>query len=762
MTRFANSHLLKILPVTAAVAVFCLSIGKAYAQKASNSLDVVVVSGSRNEQLRDDLPLSMDVLTDGDFQSRQIGDIKDMVKDLPNVSIKHAPARFTVTGASNSTGRDGNAGFSIRGLGGNRVLMLVDGTRAPRSYVNGNNAFGRDAISLDLIKRVELVRGPSSVLYGSDGLAGLVNFITYEPLDFLTSSGKEPRVIGGRVATHWSGDDDGIHIAASVAGLASESVQWLLTGTARKSSGLSNLGDNDAPNINRTKPNPQTNRSDSLLGKLVLRPNSGTKHLITLEHVGKSADTALLSSRAASLPLPTTTATKALVADETDWDTLRRDRLTWEARYVVGSAWADQVQTLVSLQNSDAQDNGRTVRNDGGIRVRDTSYNEHALQASVQVSKSLAVSEHWSQKLSYGLDLASTAVTSWFGGSDPAPLAAYIPKKYFPDARDSNAGLYAQSEFASDRWSITPGLRLERFAVDVISQDGYAPPATTPGVSLSGVNTSPKLGALFRVTPQWSVYANYASGFRAPNASQLNGFLDPSPGVNARLLPNPDLKPETSQNVELGLRGRLQGLTVDVAAFSGDFKQLIVDKKFLGGANTVSNPNVFQTINVDNASIWGFEVKGHMDWGQWGDGVLSTPFAFGQTRGRDNGTGLPLNSIDPAMAAVGLKYEAAAWSLRADLRHHAAKDAADVDPTSGVRAGSTQFTNVPAATTLDITGQWRIRKDLRLTGGIVNATNVKYWLWSDVQGLTTANAITQADAYTQPGRHINLSLVLDF
>ena len=762
MTHNKKFSLRKTHPVAAAVGLVCLSLGQVYAQSASAHLNSVVVSGSRSEQLRDDLPMSMDVLNNGDFENRQIGDIKDLVKDLPNVSVKHAPARFTVTGASNPTGRDGNAGFSIRGLGGNRVLMLVDGTRAPRSYVNGNNAFGRDALSLDLIKRVELVRGPSSVLYGSDGLAGLVNFITFEPLDFLTTSGPETKTLGGRIAGSWSGDDDGFNVAATVAGRVSDGVQWLLTGTSRSASALGNMGTNDEPSVNRTRPNPQSTRSDSLLGKLVLRPNAAQKHVLTLEHVGKTVDTDLLSSRAASLPAPTTAATKALVAGETDWDWLRRDRLTWDARYVTDSAWADQVQTLVSLQNADAQENGRTVRNDSGVRVRDTSYNEHTVQANVQVSKSMAVSEQWSQKLSYGLDLASTTVTSWFGGSDPAPLAAYAPKKYFPDARDSNAGLYAQSEFVSDRWSITPGLRFERFAVDVVSQDGYAPPATTPGVSISGANTSPKLGALFRMTPQWSVYANYASGFRAPNAAQLNGFIDPSPGVNARLLPNPDLRPETSKNIELGLRGRLQVLSMDVVAFTGDFKQLIVDKKFLGGTNTVRDPNVFQTINVDNATIWGFEVKGSMDWGTLGAGKLSTPFAYGRTRGQDNGTGLPLNYIDPAMATLGLNYEAAAWSLRADMRYHAAKDATDVDPTSGVKAGSTQFTSVPAATTLDITGQWRIRKDLRLTAGIVNATNVKYWLWSDVQGLTTANAITQADAYTQPGRHINLSMVMDF
>ena len=135
----------------------------------------MVVSGSRSEQLRDDLPMSMDVLGADELESRQISDIRDMARDLPNVSVTRAPARFTVTGAGNATGRDGNAGFNIRGLGGNRVLMLVDGIRLPRSYLNGNNAFGRDTLSLDLLRRIELVRGPSSVLYGSDGLAGLVN-----------------------------------------------------------------------------------------------------------------------------------------------------------------------------------------------------------------------------------------------------------------------------------------------------------------------------------------------------------------------------------------------------------------------------------------------------------------------------------------------------------------------------------------------------------------------------------------------------------
>jgi len=125
MTRIKNFYRLKTRPIAAAVALGCLASAPVCGQVAVANLSLVVVSGSRHEQVVDDLPMSIDVLNAGDFESRQMGDIKDLVKDLPNVSVKHAPARFTVTGASNPTGRDGNAGFSIRGLGGNRVLMLV-------------------------------------------------------------------------------------------------------------------------------------------------------------------------------------------------------------------------------------------------------------------------------------------------------------------------------------------------------------------------------------------------------------------------------------------------------------------------------------------------------------------------------------------------------------------------------------------------------------------------------------------------------------
>lgn len=731
------------------------------ADDAPATLQQVVVSGSRSEQARDDLPMTIDVLMRMDMDERLMTDIKDLAKDLPNVSVRHAPSRFSVTGVANPVGRDDNAGFSVRGMGGNRVLMLIDSVRMPRSYVNGSNAFGRDAMALNLVKQVEVVRGPTSVLYGSDGVAGMVNFLTYEPIDLLRAKGTNAD-LAGRFSAQWNGDREGAGIAATVAGRVSDSMQWLLSAGVEKSGAMDNMGTNEAPNATRTRPNPETSRKESLLAKVVLRPDARQKHTLALEHVGKSMQTELLSSRASVLPAPTTTATRALVAGESAGSTSRRDRWSWEGRFVMSSTLADQVQTMLVVQQADASQDGQTRRNDGGLRLRDTAYNERTVQANLQASKSLAMGEQWSQRLTYGIDSTQVQVSSWFDGFDPVPLPKYVPKKYFPDAKDSGLALYVQSQMQNDTVSITPGIRFERYAVDVVSQDGFAPPSATPGVSVAGYHTSPKLGALWRLAPQRSLFVNYATGFRAPSASQLNGAIDPTPTFNARLLPNPDLKPETSRHWEIGYRAKTALGQWELAAFTGDYSQLIVDKKFLRGTNTVADPNVFQTVNIDNASIWGLEFKGSVDAGSVAGGQLSLPFALGWARGKDNTSGLPLNTVDPASLSLGLQFEAPTWSMRADLRHNTAKNAADVDPTGGVRAGSTQFTGVPAVTTLDLGGQVRLRKDIRLTANLVNLTNAKYWLWSDVQGLSTANAVTQADAYTQPGRHLNVSLIVDF
>ncbi len=743
------------------------------------SLRPVIISASRSEQDVDDLPLTVDVLDSQALEAGQVGDIRDAVKSLPNVSVKRAPARFGVTGRGNSVGADANAGFTIRGQGGNRVVMLVDGVRLPRSYINGSNAFGRDTVAVGLLKRIEIVHGPSSVLYGSDGLAGLVNFITLDPADYLMQADGSPKSVGGKAWVGYSGDDQGATVGGTVAARASDVLEWSLTGTHTRANALGNMGSNDAANVDRTTPNTQTSNHEALLAKLVLRPESTQRHTVTLEHVRKATEVELLSSRVknpVALPLnyatlsatAKTAANAAAVIGESSSKGMDRDRVTWQGWFWLNSELADHLQLVLTSQNSSALDDGQTrlltsFANDGK-RIRRTTYDERAVQGSVQADKLFTLSPRWSHKLTYGVDYVSTDISSLADGRDPSPLPTFSARRYFPDTRDTSQAAYVQSELISDNWSVTPGVRYDQFALNVLSQDGYFPGiATAPGKSLSGSALSPKLGVMFRANPQWSVYGSYATGFRAPEGQQVNSALEVS---TATLLPNPDLKQEESRNLEVGMRARLDRLTLDVAVFTGVYTNLIVEKKDLGTANglpaSVTNKTRFQTVNIDKATISGFEIRGSYHWGRFAGGELSSPFSYGSTRGSDDTTGLPLNYIEPAKFAAGLRYRTPTWELRLDAIYREEKKLNDLD-SAFIPKSTTQLQFLaPAAATLDLSGQWRIRKDVRLNFAVINLTDRKYWNWSDVQGLASNANPVVVDAYTQPGRHLNLAMVMDF
>ena len=743
-------------PVALAATLLCL-LASGVAAQPITTLREVVVSGSRSEQFSDELPVSNDVVGEREIERQQIQDIRDLARDLPNVSVRHAPSRFAVTGPANSTGRDGNAGFNIRGLGGNRVLMMVDGIRLPRSYAFGGNAFGRDSLALDLVKRVEVVRGAGSALYGSDAMGGLVHFITYEPADFLATPEGTRKAIGGRIAAGWSGDDHGRSLAGTVAARAGDSAEWMLTASARRAHALENKGGVDTPDVNRTTPNPQQDRDDALLAKVVLRPTGAQRHVLAFERVERQSEVNLLSSRAVR-PLTGSAATIAsAVLDERGSMDMVRNRLTWDGRWRVDTLLADQVQAVIGLQDAASRQLGSSDLNTRPDRFRDVRYEERTWQAGLQAQRSSALGEGWGRTVTYGVDFTRAKITNLYTGINSLPPEVF-PLKRFPDTRETTAALYGQAEWASDRWSLVPGLRYDRFELDVLSQDLFFPPAARPARSLSGSALSPKLGVLFRATPAWSVFGSYAGGFRAPNANQINGYYENSAEF-VQVVPNPDLQPEKSRTLEFGLRGRLPGFELDAAVFTGRYSNLIVDNVLLSGTGVAGDPKLFQTRNIERARIHGFELKGHAGLGNALGGAWITHFAHGQARGTNSTTGRPLNSIDPAQASLGLEYRRASWDLRLDARHREAKPAEDIDSGGLVKPPNTQFT-VPAATTFDLSAQWRIRPGLRLTGSVVNFTDRKYWVWADVQGLAASTRV--ADAYTQPGRHLKISLVADF
>ena len=228
----------------------------AYAQAAPNTdtdatlLGEITVSSTRTERRVDKVPNTVTVTPAAKIEQDGARDIKDVFRNELDVTVRAAPTRFSAEGAA--TGRAGNEGINIRGLEGNQVLMMVDGIRVSNSFSFGSFATGRgDFLDVDGIKTVEVLRGPASTQFGSDGLAGAVSFRTLDPADLR----KPGEAVGGFARSRYAGIDRSWANTVGVSG-ASGDWQGMLLGSFRQGHEVTNKGDVEALNARRTAPNP--------------------------------------------------------------------------------------------------------------------------------------------------------------------------------------------------------------------------------------------------------------------------------------------------------------------------------------------------------------------------------------------------------------------------------------------------------------------------------------------------------------------------
>ena len=247
------------LPVAAARAEVAAEAESAESQQQTGR---IVVTATRTPVLQEEVPATVTVITDEEIADQLATDIKDLVRFEPGVSVRRAPARFGA--AFGSTGRARNEDFVIRGIGGNRVLIQVDGIRSPQGFAFGAQDAGRGGFTdVSLVKQVEILRGPASALYGSDGLAGAVSFVTSDPVDLIGAES-----FGGFVTSQFSSEDNEFAQTATLAG-QSGNVSAMIAYTRRDFEELDNRGTNAGTGPTRTAPNPQDGRSNALLAKLV-------------------------------------------------------------------------------------------------------------------------------------------------------------------------------------------------------------------------------------------------------------------------------------------------------------------------------------------------------------------------------------------------------------------------------------------------------------------------------------------------------------
>lgn len=623
--------------------------------------------------------------------------------------------------------------------------MQVDGVRVPDGFSFGAQAAGRgDYVDLGLLKSVEILRGPASALYGSDGLAGAVSFVTSDPEDLL----KDGKTFGGRVRAGWDSADQEFSETAILAG---RSGNWsaLLAYTRRDGHELDNKGGNDAPDSRRTEPNPQDTGSNAVLAKLVYAPGATSRFRLTVDHSDSKVVTNVLSGRAApSTPpaVPVGTAVLDLRArDRTD-----RTRIALDWRHE-GEGAIEFAQVTGYWQDGENRQFIAEDRNTAADRTRLNSFENRVFGAAADFRSSFATGG-LTHTLAWGADGSATRQEGLRDGTVP-PAGETFPTRAFPSTDFTRAGAYLSDriELAGGGFTIFPALRFDYYRLDP-KNDPLLP--TFQGAGQDGSRLSPKIGAVAKLGGGLSLFANYAHGFKAPEPSQVNQFFE-NIAFGYVSEPNPGLKPETSKTIEGGLRFSATHLFASITGFSGRFRNFISQETVGQHAGTATDPTVFQFINLARVKIEGIEGKFEAH----GDSGFSGRFAISYARGDVNrGTGnTPLSSIDPLKLVAGLGWRDPGGRFGGQLfvTHSARKER---DRTTGLCTPS--CFRPDAFTVVDLTAFARVGEIFTLRAGLFNLFDTKYAWWSDVRGLAATSIVT--DAYTQPGRNLSLSLTARF
>jgi len=737
-------------------------------QSAGNAiaLQQMTVSATRSAQDVSQVPSTVSVQTREQLDRQNVGNIQELVRYEPGVSV-------------GGTGqRSGLNGYNIRGIDGERVLTQIDGVSIPDSFFYGPYAqTQRNYVDPEIVKRVEILRGPASVLYGSNAIGGAVSYFTLDPEDII----KPGKDVGARLKTGYSSADDSWLTSATVAGRQGD-VDGLLHVSQRNGHETESYGGHGGTGLSRTEANPEDVRTTNVLAKLGWNYADDARLGFTYERYKDDRDQDILSAVGGPFA---NGAGMGMYRSRTGNDTVTRERFGINHEFGLDSLVADHIKWSLNYQIAKTDQHteevyfpfSRTV-----LRTRDTTYKDRQWVFDAQLDKafSIGATDHL---LTYGTTLKHEKVTGSRSGTGTCLAVggtcraigqvsasdAQALVSDFPDPTVNTYSLFAQDEIRWNNWTFLPGARYDYTRMEPKFTDEFlrgiqgsgAAPGSLDDSDKKWHRVSPKFGLTYAFNDNYTWYGQYAEGFRTPTAKSMYGRFD-NPTLGYSVQGNPGLEPEKSKSYETGLRGNFDAGNFSAAVFYNKYRDFI-DEDAVQSANLETT---FQANNIKHATIKGAEVKGRLNLDHFGapEG-LYTQGSIAYANGRNDDNGQPLNSVNPLTGVFGLGYEQPNYGGL--LSWTVVKRKTRVDDTTffAPDGQSSQF-RTPGYGVLDLSGFYKVTDDVTVNAGLYNLTDKKYWQWDSVRGYDGQGeaGVTQPanlDRLTMPGRNFAINVVWD-
>lgn len=649
--------------------------------------DTITVTAERGrERIAMDTPQGVNTITREALDEQVPVDLTQALQRQPSVGLGPAGQSLSFW----------QQGFTIRGLGAQRVLTLTDGVRlsGQGTGYGGGNISIYDTFSVD---RIELLRGPNAVLYGTDAFGGVINVITRQP-----TRRDEPGMNGGIGYSYDSAFD--LNRAGFFIDAGNGDVDAVFGGSYSTNENPM-LADGTQATSGATDKTSGFARVNFHLDEK--RRMSFIANLSRDEDV-EIEDTAIPFGPIGQGPLRFTFPLYQRSLVGMDYQSFDISPVIEEFR--VGVYW-QQIRREFDRTSPEAFFAPPPPRIESVRVMTDDEINTYEISPQMRFNlgdHSLTVGADIGYDTSVGPEV-ETRTQLWPPGPPSPFLKAGPTPRTRVDAEQTRVGAYVQ-----DNWDIAPrfelitGFRLDHFSTDdEISQ-----------TSQSETGYSGNVAVVYERSVENNWYVNLGSGFRAPDLAeryQRSAVVVVQP---IEVIGNPDLESERSLSIELGSKWETEKFRAEAAVFYNEIRDFITTRVIQ------PRPTIEQPQNVGTVGMFGWEFSTawrHDDWELFGNG--SRTYAPSDE---------DVVRVDGGRFNYGVAYRMAGPG-RSDVRFEAlGRTVLSSRDESSIGSGNTasDVTDYPSFTTFELRGRVDIplnnERKLRLVAGVRNLTDKVY------------------------------------
>jgi len=584
-------------------------------------LEGVIITATRNERRLFEVAQPINVVSAAQIRQRNAKTSAEALREESGIFVQ-------------KTSHGGGSAI-IRGLSSNQVLLLVDGIRLNNSlYRLGNHPYLTTVDNYSL-QQIEIVRGPTSVLYGSDALGGTINLITKMPTMQSTDYVFKYRV-SGRYASA-----DAEQTLRTEASLNQAQLAWQ-GGFSWKSFGDLKRGGNSHY--------PQLEKSTN---GIVQTPTAFRAYDFDTKLAYEITPSQLLigafqSTRRMEIPRYD----KYEGNNFYRWIYHPQNRDLAYLRYEnnLQKKYLNSYALTLSLQ-----------RQIEGRETQPTSTEPLTREKDTAITPGLNVYLHSKLKshlLTYGCEfyfdkIASERFTVFPGtGRTEKEMQARYPD----GAVYQSFGAFIQDEiFLTARWEVLAGLRFSAFHTEFTLPDDPQTILNLGKIHQNFQALTGSVSAIYKVTDRFHINTNIGQAFRAPNLSDLSKFGE-SKGMTFEV-PNPELEPEKMMSYDIGLKGDFSRWQMMFSTYYAQITDLLASAEAtFNGRKTIGvAPNEYQVKakqNIGSAYIYGFESA--FNWHVYQNLGIHTNFTY--TYGQNTTQNEPVGGIPPLFGVFAVQW----------------------------------------------------------------------------------------------------------